>query len=131
MCVACLEQPVCEGEQLRGRRAECPDLDRAEAELIIRELREAYALGKIPAGSWEANVAYFLLAVFADNLLNWFKRVCLAPERERLSLRNRLLLVPAELVRPQGAPVWNMPRSYPHQEQLLNALKRLARFTLT
>lgn len=45
--------------------------DRTEAKLIIRELKEAYALGKIPTGSWRANVAYFHLTVFAYNLLNW------------------------------------------------------------
>lgn len=108
--------------------------NRAEAELIIRELKEAYAMGKIPTGIWDANVAYFHLVVFAYNLLNWFKRLCVAPEWERLTLqilRNRLLLIPAELVRPQGKPVLRMPKSYPHQKQFLETQKRIARFRLT
>src|SRR5207253_1845897 len=32
---------------------------RASAELVIREMKEAYALGKIPTGLWDANTAYF------------------------------------------------------------------------
>ena len=111
--------------------------DRAEAELIIRELKEAYAMGKIPTSSWAANVGHFQLVVFAYNLLNWFKRLCVPPAWAKLTLqtlRNRLLLIPAELIRPQGKPILKMPRSYPHQEPFLQTLKkvnRLRRFRLT
>lgn len=107
--------------------------NRAEAELIIRELKETYAMGKIPSGVWEANVAYFHLVVFSYNLLNWFKRLCVAPEWEKLTLqtlRNRLLLIPAELVRPQEKPMLRMPKSYPHKKQFLEIQKRIARFRL-
>lgn len=107
---------------------------RARAELIIRELKEAYAMGKIPTGDWDANVAYFHLTVFAYNLLNWFKRMCVPPEWQRLtlqSLRNRLLLIPAELVRPHGVPVLKMPESYPHQDVFLKTLRRIAGLRLT
>lgn len=103
--------------------------ERARAELVIRELKEAYAMGKIPSHSWEANVAYFHLAVFAYNLLSWFKRLCVPPEWERLTLqtlRQRLLLIPAELVRPQGRPVLKMPASYPHKDLFLKTLKRIS-----
>lgn len=103
---------------------------RACAELVIREMKEAYALGKIPTGTWDANVAYFQLVVFAYNLLNWFKRLCLPPEWQRLTLqtlRQRLLLIPAELVRPQGRAVLKMPHSYPHKEAFLKTLRRIAR----
>lgn len=104
---------------------------RSQAELVIRELKEAYAMGKIPTGSWNANVAYFHLVVFACNALNWFKRLCVVPEWERLSLqtlRNRWLLIPAELVRPQGKPTLKMPTSYQHQQQFRGTLARIARF---
>lgn len=107
--------------------------DRARAELIIRELKEAYAMGKIPSQAWAANVAYFQLAVFAYNLLSWFKRLCVPAEWEHLTLqtlRQRLLLIPAELVRPQGQPVLKMPASYPHQEQFLKTLKRISSLRL-
>ena len=71
--------------------------DRAEAELVIRELKDAYALGKIPSRQWAVNETYFHLVVFAYNLLNWFRRLCLPPRLQPWSLqtlRNQLLLVP-------------------------------------
>ncbi len=54
--------------------------DRAEAELVIRELKEAYALGTIPSRRWEVNEAYFQLVLLAYNLLNWFRRLCVPAE---------------------------------------------------
>lgn len=60
--------------------------DRAEAELVIRELKEAYSLGKIPTRIWKANVAYFHLVCLAYNLLNWFNRFCLPEPFRRASL---------------------------------------------
>jgi Transposase DDE domain group 1 len=93
---------------------------RAEAELVIREMKEAYALGKLPTGDWEANSAYFQLVVFAYNLLNWFRRFCLPEPWQRLTLptiRNRLLVIPAELVRPQEKPVLKLPQSFPYQQE--------------
>jgi len=107
--------------------------DRAEAELVIRELKEAYALGKIPSRRWEVNEAYFQLVVFAYNLLNWFRRLCVPPELQRWSLRtlrNQLLLVPAELVRPQGIPTLKLPQSFPHQQAFWTALKSIDRLRL-
>ncbi len=107
--------------------------DRAEAELVIREMKEAYALGKIPTGHWEANRAYFQLVVFAYNVLNWFRRLCLPDPWQRLTLptiRQRLLLIPGELVRPQGRPVLKLPHSFPYQDEFLNTLKRVHRLRL-
>jgi len=106
---------------------------RASAELVIREMKEAYALGKIPTGLWDANLAYFQIVVFAYNLLNWFKRFCVPSEWQRLTLqtlRHRLLLIPAELVRPQGRAVLKMPRSYPHKEAFVKTLHRITELKL-
>lgn len=107
--------------------------DRAEVELVIREMKEAYALGKIPTGDWQANRAYFQLVVFAYNLLNWFRRLCLPEPWQRLTLptiRQRLLLIPGELVRPQGKPVLKLPHSFPYQEEFLSTLKRITHLRL-
>jgi hypothetical protein len=101
--------------------------DRAEAELVIRELKEAYALGKIPSRRWQVDEAYFQLVVFAYHLLNWFRRLCLPPELQRWTLRtprNQLLLVPAELVRPHGIPTL---RLFPHQQAFWTTLKSVDR----
>lgn len=107
--------------------------DRAEAELVIRELKEAYALGKIPTGIWKANVAYFHLVCFAYNLLNWFKRLCLPEPFKRASLitiRNKLLAIPGELVWPQGAPLLKLPASFRHQEAFKKTLLQIRRLKL-
>jgi hypothetical protein len=107
--------------------------DRAEAELVIRELKDADALGKLPSRRWAANAAYVHRVVFADNLLNWFRRLCGPPPWQRWSLRilrHRLLLVPAELVRPQGNPTLKRPEPFPHQQAFWATLKRLERLAL-
>lgn len=107
---------------------------RARAELIIRELKEAYALGKIPTQNWQANVAYFQLVTLAYNLLAWFKRLCVPPEWQRLTLqtlRNRLFLIPAEFVRPHGVPTLKMPHGYPYEKQFLKTMSRIESLRLT
>ena len=104
---------------------------RAQVELVIRELKEAYALGKIPSRRWEVNEAYFHLVVFAYNLLNWFRRLCVPPELQRWTLgtlRNQLLLIPGELVRPEGVPTLKLPASFPLQRAFWDTLKRIDRF---
>ena len=102
---------------------------RATGELIIRELLEAYTLGKIPRGDWVSNQAYFHLVLLAYNLINWFRRFCLPDDWQRLNLqtiRNRLLLVPAQLVRPQGRPTLSLPNSYPYAKTFLEISKTIS-----
>ena len=104
--------------------------DRARAELVIRELKDGYAMGKIPTGDWAANEAYFQLVVFAYNLLGWFKRTCVPEEWKRLTMqtiRNRLLLIPAELTRPGGRPVLKMPLGYPYKREYMKTLRAVGR----
>ena len=71
--------------------------------------------------------------VFAYNLLNWFRRLCVPPLLQRWSLRtvrNQLLLVPAELVRPQGNPTLKLPENFSHQHAFWATLKQLERLGL-
>ena len=85
---------------------------RAGAELIIRELKYAYALGKIPTNDFQANEAFFQIVLLGYNLLNWFKRLCAPPHLQRATLqrlRQRLFVVPAQLVRPGGVPTPRLP----------------------
>lgn len=66
---------------------------RATAELIIKD--------------FAANEAFFQIVLLAYNLINWFKRLCDPPHWQRTTLRRmrqQLLVVPAELVRPAGVP---------------------------
>jgi len=60
---------------------------RARAELIIRELKDAYALGKIPTKDFLANEVFFQIVLLAYNLLNWFKRLCAPAHLQRATLQ--------------------------------------------
>lgn len=99
---------------------------RATAELIIRELKYAYALGKIPTQDFAANEAFFQVVLLAYNLLNWFRRMCVPARWQRATLqriRERLLLVPAQFVRPGGTPTLRIMPSYMHTDDFLDILK--------
>ncbi len=103
---------------------------RARAELIIRELKDAYALGKIPTKDFPANEAFFQIVLFAYNLLNWFKRLCAPAHLQRATLqrlRQRLFLVPSQLVRPGGVPTLRIAPSYPYLGDFLEVLRRIRR----
>lgn len=103
---------------------------RARAELIIRELKYAYALGKIPTNDFQANEAFFQIVLRAYNLLNWFKRLCVPPHLRRATLqrlRQRLFVVPAQLVRPGRVPTLRLAPSYPWASDFLETLKRTRR----
>jgi hypothetical protein len=101
---------------------------RATAELVIRELKEGYATGKIPTKYFEANSAFLQITLLAYNLLSWFKRLCLPEKYRRMtidSLRHRLLVVPAELVYPKGKAVLKFSEGYPDKEAFLQTLKNI------
>jgi len=104
--------------------------DRSQAELVIRELKAAYALDKIPTQDFAGNEAFFQLVLFAYNLLNWFKRLCTPPSLQRASLqrlRRQLFLVPAQLVRPQGRPVLRLAQAYVSPALFQDTLQRIRR----
>lgn len=104
--------------------------DRAAVELIIKELKADYPLAKIPTGQFAANEAYFHLLLFAYNLVNWFKRLCLPAEDQSLTLgtlRRRLLMIPGELVRTSHGPALRLPSLPTEQESIRYALHRLSR----
>jgi hypothetical protein len=103
---------------------------RAGAELIIRELKYAYALGKIPTDDFRTNEAFFQIVLLAYNLLNWFKRLCAPPPLQRATLqrlRQRLFVVPAQLVRPGGAPTLRLPANHPGTRDFLATVERIRR----
>jgi hypothetical protein len=101
---------------------------RATAELIIRELKDAYALGKIPTHDFAANELFFQVVLLAYNLLNWFKRLCAPVRWQRATLqrlRQRLLVVPAQLVHPAGVPTLRIAPGYVYAEDFLDILKQM------
>jgi hypothetical protein len=103
---------------------------RATAELIIRELKEGYATGKIPTKYFEANSAFFQMTLFAYNLLSWFKRLHLPEQYRRMtieSLRRRFFVVPAELVYPKGKPTLKFSDAYPDKTAFMQTLTNIQR----
>lgn len=101
---------------------------RAAVELIIKELKSDYPLGKIPTKYFSANEAYFHLLLLAYNLINWFKRLCLPVEFQRMTLQTlhtQLLLIPGELVRPNNRPLLKLPSNFLHQKAWNYAIKKI------
>ena len=106
---------------------------RAGVERIIRELKGDYPLGKIPTRHFFANEAYFHLLLLAYNLVNWFKRLCLPPEFQTATLqtlRNRILLMPAQLLRTDNRPRLAMPTSGPREIAWKYALHKIEKLRL-
>lgn len=104
--------------------------DRAGIELIIRQLKGDYALGAIPTRHFFANETYFHLLLLAYNLINWFKRLCLPPEFQNATLqtlRERVLLMPAQLARTDNRPRLLLPASGPREDAWRYALQKIHR----
>jgi len=102
--------------------------DRAGIELIIRQLKGDHALGAIPTRHFFANETYFHLLLLACNFINWFKRLCLPPELQTATLqtlRERILLMPAELVRTGNRPRLLLPASGPREIAWRYALRKV------
>ena len=104
--------------------------DRAGIELVIRQLKGDYALGRIPTRHFLANETYFHLLLLAYNLVNWFKRLCLPPAFRNATLqtlREQILLMPAQLVRTGNRSRLNLPASGRRQVAWLHALRAIDR----
>ncbi len=107
--------------------------DRAALELIIRELKGDYPLGRVPTKHFFANEAYFHLLLFACNLTQWFKRFCLPEDWHAMTLgtvRSRLLLTPAQFLRSENLPILRLPATSPDEEVWRYAIKRITRLRL-
>jgi len=101
---------------------------RAAVELIIKELKGDYPLGKIPTKHFAANEAYFHTLLFSYNLINWFKRLCLPKEFQNMTLntlRARLLLIPSELVRSKNRPTLKLPANFLYRDAFEHAIKKI------
>jgi hypothetical protein len=99
---------------------------RASVELIIKELKGDYPLGKIPTKHFAANEAYFHLLLFAYNLINWFKRLCLPTEFQPMTLktlRSRLLLIPGELIKAKNKPILKLPAAFLYKDAFEYGIK--------
>ena len=87
---------------------------RAGMEPRICELREDFALRKIPTRAFAANALYLEVVRLAYNLVTAFQRTCLLEEWQSLTLtklRHRLFWLPGELTRPQNRPTLRLANS--------------------
>lgn len=107
--------------------------DRAGVELLIKQLKGDYALGRIPTRHFVANETYFHLLLLAYNLVNWFKRLCLPPDLQNASLqtlRHKVFLMPAQLRRVENRPSLTLPASGPREAAWRYALQKIERLKL-
>ena len=98
----------------------------------IGELREDYALRKIPTRSFEANALYLEIIRLAYNLVTAFQRSCLDPSWQSLmlqKLRLKLFLLPGEITRPQNRPVLRLKDSPLLEKTAHQILARIDRLT--
>jgi hypothetical protein len=106
---------------------------RAIIEQNIRQLLYDMPLGKIPSGSWVANVAFFQLVLFAYNLVHWFRRLCLSADYQTATVetvRTDFLVLPARLVSRAGRNVLQLPRDYFHRGEFVEAFKKAGKLRL-
>ena len=103
---------------------------RAAMEPRIHELREDFALRKIPTASFEANALYLEVIRLAYNLVTAFQRTCLPDSWQSYTLqklRFKLFLLPGELTRPQNRPTLRLKDSPLIQRLADDILSRIAR----
>jgi hypothetical protein len=101
---------------------------RAAIENIIKELKESYALAKIPTNNFLANQAYFCLLLFAYNIVNWFKRICLPKKFQHATLqtiRTELIVLPARLVKSGSRNVLKLPSEYISKQSLDHIIHKI------
>jgi hypothetical protein len=96
----------------------------------ICQLREDYALRKIPTRAFAANALYLETVRLAYNLVTAFQRTCLPTEWQALTLtklRHRLFWLPGELTRPQNRPTLRLPNRPAIQEWTTHILHQVHR----
>lgn len=101
---------------------------RAGIELDIRELKESYALGKIPTNDYQANQVYFALLLLAYDIINWFRRLCLPLEFQAATvatIREELLALPARLVKRDNRNVLRLAAQYVSQQTIDQIIRKI------
>jgi hypothetical protein len=101
---------------------------RAEVEPRIREIREDFALRRIPTRQFAANALYLEVIRLAYNLVTAFQRTCLPEEWQSLTLgqlRYQLFWLPAQLTRPHNRLLLRMADSPTLQDWTDHILHRV------
>lgn len=88
---------------------------RASIENHIKELKVNYTLTKIPTNKFLANQMYFALLLFAYNIVNWFKRLCLPKKLWNATvdtIRTDIFVLPAKLTKSGSRNLLKLPKEY-------------------
>jgi Transposase DDE domain group 1 len=98
----------------------------AVVELAIRD-HIAGALRHLPSGRFAANAAWTVIAALAANLARWTSILGLANHtpQAQATLRRRLLVVPARLVRHGRRTTLRLPARWPWRTAWIECLTRL------
>src|SRR5262249_2235392 len=106
--------------------------DRAFQELLLRELKGAYAMAKIPPRSFWANAAYLEMILWAYDLVLAFQFLCLPKEVQHWNistLRRELWWLPAEWARKDNRNLLMLPAKYPLQDLFLKIQQATEKIT--
>ena len=108
---------------------------RTQVENLFRDAKHGAALRHLPSGYPEVNRAWMWGALLAASLAGWLHQLTATPARRRLvghgvrggqamiaTLRQRLIRVPARLVRHAGALILRLP---PGDDLLAEVLARI------
>jgi hypothetical protein len=135
------------GAQLRfsdcdGHRYQCFITDQTDTEIARLERRhrlharvedriqesQELGLGRLPFQALTANLAWFELALLAQDLLAWLRLLALSGElalAKPKRLRGRLLHVAGRITRSGRRRTLHLPRTWPWAKELLAAFARL------
>ena len=131
---------------LDGHRFQCfitdqSDPDIAELEVLHRQhaviedrVKTLKATGAsfLPFHSFQANAAWFELALIAHDMIVWTQELCLEGEHrisEPKRLRYRILHVAGHLTRHARRHTLHLPADWPWAQAILHAFARLQAFT--
>lgn len=102
---------------------------RACCENFIKEGIYGFGLDKVLSHHYSGNYAYFELLMLGYNLMNFFKEGVLNQDKVKRmmqTIRERLFLIPARLIRTAGRWVLKQERSWFYRAEYEDALARLS-----
>jgi len=100
---------------------------RCNVENLIKEGRLGFSMDEVCSHSYAANALHNWLALLAGNLLGWFgEQILKWQQRHSIALlREKLLRIPARLIRTGRRWVLRLSASYPHFRLFLQAHQHL------
>jgi len=100
---------------------------RCNVENLIKEGRLGLSMDEVCSHAWAANALHNWLALLAGNLMGWFGEYLLGLERRHsiALVRERLLRIPARLIRSGRQWVLRLSAHYRHLQLFLRAHQRL------